>query len=68
MFNLHFNQDQKLELSKALFNLGNLFFSIILLSQVSNNLDIPLFLFGTFCFVTIYPFAIVLINDERRLS
>lgn len=65
MFKLRFNRDQKLELGKSLFNLGNLFFSIIILSQVSNTLDVPLFLIGSFSFVLLYAMAIILIDEER---
>lgn len=63
MFNLHFNQDQKLELSKSLFNLGNLFFSTALLGQVVlNSLDIFIFLLGAISFVVLYAMAIIIIK------
>lgn len=66
MFNLRFNRDQKLELGKALFNLGNLFFSTMLLGQVVlNNLDMPIFIIGSFSFAGLYALAIIAMGKEN---
>ena len=60
---LKLNPIQRKELSRSLFNLGNFFFSTILLGQVVlHNLDIPLFLFGAVSFTALYSLAIMLIN------
>jgi len=61
--NIKLNPTQRKELSKSLFNLGNFFFSTVLLGQVVlHNLDIPLFLFGAISFTALYSLAIMLIN------
>ena len=65
---LKLNPTQRKELSKSLFNLGNFFFSTVLLGQVVlHSLDIPLFLFGAISFALLYSIAIILIREERIL-
>ena len=60
---IRLNPTQRKELSKSLFNLGNFFFSTVLLGQVVlHNLDVPLFLFGAISFTVLYSLAIMLIN------
>ena len=69
MLNLHFNRDQKLELSKALFNLGNLCFSTTLLGQVVlSSLDVFIFLLGAISFAVFYTMAIIIIKQEIYMT
>jgi hypothetical protein len=57
------NLTQRKELSKSLFNLGNFFFSTILLGKVVlHKLDTPLFLIGALSFTALYVLAIMLID------
>lgn len=64
---LRFNRDQKLELSKALFNSGNLVFASLILSQmVSDKLDPSIFLIGVFSMVMFFAGAIMLLYEERN--
>ena len=63
MYNIQLNRDQRLELGKALFNLGNLCFSTTLLGQVVlSSLDIFIFLLGGICFAGFYTIAIIIIK------
>jgi len=67
MVNLYFNTHQKKELSKALFNSGNLVFASLILSQiVSDKLDPFMFLIGAFSMVIFFASAIMLLNKERN--
>ena len=64
--NIYFNIQQKKELSKALFNSGNLVFASIILSQiVSDKLDPSLFLIGVLSIVIFFTCAIILLKEER---
>jgi len=68
MVNIHFNSYQKKELSKALFNLGNLVFASLILGQVvSGKFDPFMFLIGVFCFVMFFTGAILLLKEERSI-
>jgi hypothetical protein len=65
MINL-FNSRQRKELSKALFNSGNLVFASLILGQVvSGKFDPFMFLMGIICFVMFFAGAIMLLIDER---
>jgi len=62
-FSSRLNVTQRKELSKSLFNLGNFFFSTVLLGQVVlHHLEIPMFLFGAISFAVLYILAIILIS------
>ena len=68
MINIRFNTQQKKELSKALFNSGNLVFASLILSQiVSDKLDPSMFLIGIFAMAILFASAIMLLsmNKER---
>jgi hypothetical protein len=66
MFNLHFNPLQRRELSKALFNSGNLVFGALILGQVvAEKFEASMFLIGFICFVVFFYLAIILLKDER---
>lgn len=57
------NDNQRKELSKAVFNLGNIMIGILVINQaVSGVLDLETFIFGVFCFVFTWYNAMVLLN------
>ncbi len=67
MFNLHFNPSQRKELSKAIFNLGNIIIGSLIVNQaVIGLLDFETFIFSGFCFLVSWYYAIMLLNNERR--
>lgn len=67
MWNIHFNRQQRKELSKALFNSGNLVFASLILGQVvSRNFAPPLFIMGVICFAIFFSIAIMLLYKERE--
>ena len=69
MINIHFNACQRKELSKALFNSGNLVFASLILSQiVSDKLDPSMFLIGMFSMVILFASAIMLLGKERNAA
>jgi hypothetical protein len=62
----NFNDNQRKELSKAFFNLGNIIIGSLVVNQVvSGVLDIDTFLFSLFCFALTWYRAIVLLQEER---
>ncbi len=65
MFN--FNRNQKLELGKALFNLGNIFAGTVIVNQaMSGLLSWGTFIFGSLCFATFFYLAILLLSNTER--
>jgi len=61
------NQTQCKELSKAVFNLGNIIIGTMVINQaVMGTLDFETFIFSGFCFVFSWSSAIVLLNEERK--
>jgi len=66
MINIHFNTYQRKELSKTLFNSGNLVFASLILGQVvSGKFDPFMFIVGMICFVMFFAIAIILLEKER---
>jgi hypothetical protein len=64
---LHFNHDQKLELSKAFFNFGNIIAGAVIVNQaVFGVLTFSTFIFGLFCFVILFTTATLLLRTERN--
>jgi len=60
---IKFNDHQCTELSKAIFNLGNIIIGSLVISQVvSGVLDLEIFIFGLFCFMLAWYGAILLLN------
>ncbi len=61
---IKFNQNQKLELSKAIFNFGNILGGTLIVNEaVSGNLTLSGWVFGVFCFAAIFTTATILIKD-----
>jgi len=57
MFNIHLNNHQRKELSKAFFNLGNI---------IAGAVTFGTFMFGSFCVVIVFSGAILLLKTERN--
>ena len=69
MFNIHFNSYQRKELSKALFNSGNLAFATLILGPVvSDKFEPSWFIIGTFCLVLFFSSVIILLSEERSAT
>ena len=67
MATLRFNHDQKLELSKALFNFGNIIAGALIVNQaVFGILTFGTFIFGSFCFTILFTTATLLLKTERN--
>ena len=66
MINIHFNNHQRKELSKALFNSGNLVFATLILGPIVSDKYEPFrFIIGMFCLVLFFSSAIILLREER---
>jgi len=64
---LHLNRDQKLELSKAFFNFGNIIGAAVIVNQaVLGSLTFGTFIFGFFCFIIVFTGATLLLKTERN--
>jgi len=67
VFNIHFNSQQKKELSKAFFNFGNIVGGALIVSQaIFGLLTLGSFIFGLFCFTIIFAAATLLLSEERN--
>ena len=67
MLTLQLNHDQKLELSKAFFNFGNIIGAAVIVNQaILGNLTFSTFIFGLFCFVIVFAGATLLLKTERN--
>ncbi len=63
-----FNSKQCTELSKSLFNLGNIAAATLMFSQVvAYSMDASLFILGCFCLLVAYAVGILLLNNERNV-
>jgi len=63
---LKLNITQRKELSKAIFNLGNIILGSLVVNQVvSGALDPATFIFSVFCFALAWYGAIILLYEER---
>ena len=63
LLTIKFNRDQTKELSKALFNTGNISFgSLILKIVASGHFDLSVFTIGTICFIAFFTLAIMLLS------
>ena len=63
---LKLNPTQCKELSKAIFNFGNIIIGSLVVNQaVMGALDFETFILSGFCFVLSWYSAIVLLNEER---
>ncbi len=66
---IKFNEIQRQELAKALFNAGNVSFGALVLNQtVLGHLDIFVLTIGLFCFFSFFYSGILLLGTERRAS
>ena len=64
---LRFNRDQKLEMSKALFNFGNIIAGTLIVNQaVFGTLTFSTFVFGSFCMVILFTTATLILKTERK--
>jgi len=60
------NSTQRKELSKAIFNFGNIIIGSLVVNQaVMGVLDFETFIFSVFCFALSWYSAIVLLDEER---
>jgi hypothetical protein len=67
MLFLHLNRDQKLELSKAFFNFGNIIGGAVIVNQaILGALTFGTFIFGSFCFIIVFAGATLLLKTERN--
>ena len=66
MQTIQLNNNQRKELSKAFFNLGNIMIGSLIVNQVvAGTLDPAIFIFSLFCFVLTWLSAIILLIEER---
>ncbi len=64
---LHLNRDQKLELSKAFFNFGNIIGGTVIVNQaVFGTLTSGTFIFGFICFTILFSIGTVILKTERK--
>jgi hypothetical protein len=62
----HLNWDQRLELSKSLFNFGNIIGGTVIVNQAIFGMLTPgTFIFGALCFTLCFVSATLLLNKER---
>ena len=67
MFAFHFNRDQKVELSKALFNFGNIIGVTVIVNQAVFGVLTPgTYIFGLFLFAILFTAATLLLASERK--
>ena len=63
----HFNRNQRLELGKAFFNLGNIFAGTVIVNQaISGMLSWGTFIFGFLCFTAFFLLATLLLSNTER--
>ncbi len=65
--NFKLNLTQRKELSKAIFNFGNIIAGALIVNQaVFGALTFGTFIFGSFCFTMLFTVATLLLKTERN--
>ena len=64
-----FNRTQKLELSKAIFNFGNIIGGTFIVNEaIFGRLSLETFIFAFFSFAACFTSATLLLKTERKIS